>query len=139
MGKVLKKLLVITVRGTDLNLIPQYGKPRQMILLTVEDCAAIFTGSAKLDKAIFGFGGTAQKITVLRSCVDLDLYKPMDRTETRTRFAVSCFAPASVGNLIPTKGPTCMSDCRAAMLPVLLRNSLDGNRLRMDNSRSFAT
>ena len=104
MGKALNKPVVITARGTDINLIPQYDKPRKLILQAAEDCAAIITVSAALKNAIVGFGGTAQKITVLRNGVDLDLFKPMERSEARARFGVSRFAIASVGNLVPNKG-----------------------------------
>jgi len=103
-GKALGKPVVITARGTDINLIPQYDKPRKLILQAAEDCAAMITVSAALKNAIVGFGGTAQKITVLRNGVDLDLFKPMDRTEARAKYSVSRFALASVGNLVPNKG-----------------------------------
>jgi teichuronic acid biosynthesis glycosyltransferase TuaC len=103
-GKVLNKPVVITARGTDINLIPQYDQPRKMILQAAEDCAAMITVSAALKNAIVGFGGTAQKITVLRNGVDLELFKPEDQQAARAKFGVSGFVLASVGNLIPTKG-----------------------------------
>jgi teichuronic acid biosynthesis glycosyltransferase TuaC len=103
-GKALNKPVVITARGTDINLIPQYERPRKMILQAAEDCAAIITVSAALKDAIVGFGGTAQKITVLRNGVDLELFYPEDRAKARDKFGVTRFALASVGNLIPTKG-----------------------------------
>jgi hypothetical protein len=40
-GKALNKPVVITARGTDINLIPKYDRPRRMILQAAEDCAAI--------------------------------------------------------------------------------------------------
>lgn len=103
-GKALNKPVVITARGTDINLIPQYPKPKQMILQAAEDCAAIITVCAALKDAIVGLGGTAHKITALRNGVDLELFKPVDRQAARERFGVSGFILASVGNLIPTKG-----------------------------------
>ena len=103
-GKALGKPVVITARGTDINLIPQYPKPRQMILDAARDCAAMITVCAALKDAIVGLGGTAEKITVLRNGVDLNLFHQENRNEARARFGLSRYALASVGNLIPSKG-----------------------------------
>ncbi|MBA3033137.1 MAG: glycosyltransferase family 4 protein [Gammaproteobacteria bacterium] len=104
-GKALNKPVVITARGTDINLIPQYSKPRQMILDAARDCAAMITVCAALKDAIVGLGGAAEKITVLRNGVDLELFKPEDRQQSRATFGMKGgFAIASVGHLIERKG-----------------------------------
>jgi glycosyltransferase involved in cell wall biosynthesis len=103
-GKALNKPVVITARGTDINLIPRYPKPRRMILDAARDCAAVITVSAALKDALVGVGGTEEKITVLRNGVDLELFTPEDRSQARAKFGITRFALASVGNLIPTKG-----------------------------------
>lgn len=104
-GKALGKPVVITARGTDISLIPQYPKPRQMILDAARDCAAMITVCAALKDAIVGLGGTAGKITVMRNGVDLALFKPEDRQKARGDFGMnSTFAMASVGHLIERKG-----------------------------------
>ena len=103
-GKALGKPVIITARGTDINLIPQYPKPRQMILDATRDCAAMITVCAALKDAIVGLGGTAEKITALRNGVDLELFRPDDRVQARQKIGITRFALASVGNLIPTKG-----------------------------------
>jgi hypothetical protein len=41
------------------NLIPQYDKPRKLILQAAADCAAMITVCAALKYAIVGLGGTA--------------------------------------------------------------------------------
>jgi glycosyltransferase involved in cell wall biosynthesis len=104
-GKALGKPVVITARGTDINLIPQYDTPRRMILQAAEDCAAMVTVCAALKDAIVGLGGTAEKITVLRNGVDLALFHPADRPAARAAFGMNDrFALASVGHLIERKG-----------------------------------
>ena len=104
-GKALGKPVVITARGTDINLIPQYPKPRQRILDAAHDCAAMITVCTALKDAIVGLGGTAEKITVLRNGVDLDLFKPEDRQRARQTFGMNDrFAIASVGHLTERKG-----------------------------------
>lgn len=104
-GKALNKPVVITARGTDINLIPQYPKPKQMILQAAEDCAAMITVCAALKDAIVELGGPAEKITALRNGVDLELFRPEDKSQARTAFGMSDkFAIASVGHLIERKG-----------------------------------
>ena len=104
-GKALNKPVVITARGTDINLITQYEKPRKLILQAAEDCAAMITVSAALKEAIVSLGVPPAKITVLRNGVDLELFRPEDRGPARTAFRLTDrFAIASVGNLIPEKG-----------------------------------
>lgn len=104
-GKALNKPVVITARGTDINLIPQFEKPRQLILQAAEDCSAMITVCAALKDAIVSLGGTAQKITVLRNGVDLELFRPEDRARARAAYGMNDkFAIASVGHLIERKG-----------------------------------
>lgn len=103
-GKALNKPVVITARGTDINLIPQFEKPRKLILQATRDCAAMITVCQALKEALIKLGAPAGKITVLRNGVDLDLFHPEDRQEARARFGVSGFVLASVGNLLPSKG-----------------------------------
>jgi glycosyltransferase involved in cell wall biosynthesis len=103
-GKVLNKPVVITARGTDINLIPQYEKPRKMILQAAKECAAMIAVSAALKDSIVGVGGTAEKITVLRNGVDLTLFHPEDREAARAKYHCGRHVLACVGNLIPSKG-----------------------------------
>lgn len=104
-GKALGKPVVITARGTDINLIPQYPKPKQMILQAAADCAAMITVCAALKDALVELGAPADKITVLRNGVDLELFHPEDKAQARAAFGLGeRFAIASVGHLIERKG-----------------------------------
>lgn len=104
-GKALNKPVVITARGTDINLIPQYDQPRRMILQAAADCAAMITVCAALKDALVDLGAQADKITALRNGVDLELFKPEDQPHARAAFGMNeTFAIASVGHLIERKG-----------------------------------
>ena len=104
-GKALNKPVVITARGTDINLIPQYDQPRRMILQAADDCAAMITVCAALKDAIVSLGGAPEKVTALRNGVDLELFRPEDRPQARAAFGMSDrFAVVSVGHLIERKG-----------------------------------
>ncbi len=115
-GKALDKPVVVTARGTDINLIPQYAKPRKLILQAAADCAAMITVCAALKDAIVGLGGTAQKITALRNGVDLELFQPEDKAQARAAFGMNDqFAIASVGHLIERKGHHLVVEALAQM------------------------
>jgi len=104
-GKALNKPVVITARGTDINLIPQYDQPRRMILQAADDCAAMITVCAALKDAIVSLGGAPEKVTALRNGVDLEFFQPEDRSQARAAFGMSDrFAVVSVGHLIERKG-----------------------------------
>lgn len=115
-GKALNKPVVITARGTDINLIPQYEKPRRLILEAARDCAAMITVCAALKDAIVGVGATAQKVTVLRNGVDLKLFHPEDRAAARAALGMpQGFAIASVGHLVERKGHHLVIEALARM------------------------
>lgn len=104
-GQALGKPVVITARGTDINLIPQYDKPRRMILQAAKECVAMITVCQALKEALIELGAPAEKITVLRNGVDLELFHPEDKPSARAAFGMNDrFAIASVGHLIERKG-----------------------------------
>lgn len=116
-GKALNKPVVITARGTDINLIPQYPRPKQMILQAAADCAAMITVCAALKDAIVDLGGPAEKITALRNGVDLQLFQPEDKPQARAAFGMNeKFSIASVGHLIERKGHHLVIEALAKIL-----------------------
>lgn len=103
--KWLNKPLVITARGTDINLIPKYKKPRQKILQAAQTADAIITVCAALKDAIVELGVDAEKVTVLRNGVDLHKFQlPHDRDALRTQLNLDKPTLLSVGHLIERKG-----------------------------------
>ena len=104
LGRALGKPVVITARGTDINLIPRYALPRRMILSASRRCDAIITVCTALKDALISLGADGSKIAVLRNGVDLDLFHPEDRATAQSSFGVTRFALASVGHLVERKG-----------------------------------
>lgn len=96
--------VVITARGTDINLIPQFRRPRQLILKAAKDAGALVTVCQALKDELVGLGVPDSKITALRNGVDLEQFKPLDRASLRQKWQVSGFVLASVGLLIERKG-----------------------------------
>ena len=96
--------VVITARGTDINLIPDYPRPRRLILKAAENAAAIITVCQALKDRLIELGAPASKITVLRNGVDLEKFHVKDRDALRSKFGVRGLVLASVGLLIERKG-----------------------------------
>jgi len=96
--------LTITARGTDINLIPDYARPRRLILEAAERAGAVITVCQALKDRMIELGAEGEKITVLRNGVDLQAFRVKDREALRARLGVKGFVLASVGLLIERKG-----------------------------------
>jgi glycosyltransferase involved in cell wall biosynthesis len=103
-GRWLDKPVVITARGTDINLLPQFALPRRMILWAARRAAALVTVSAALKAALIQLGVNASKISVLRNGVDTRLFHPVDRASQRARLGLTGTVLLMVGNLVALKG-----------------------------------
>jgi len=104
-GKELQKPVVITARGTDINQIPQYKRPRRMILKAAQECARIVTVCTALKQGLVDIGAPAEKIEVLRNGVDLQLFYPVDKQGARSSLGMDdSLSLASVGHLVERKG-----------------------------------
>src|SRR5262249_10717743 len=85
LGKCLRKPVVVTARGTDVNLIPRHFIPRSMIRYAAREAAGIIAVSQALKIALVDLGVPEAKVSVLRNGVDLELFQPVDRSTARSR------------------------------------------------------
>jgi glycosyltransferase involved in cell wall biosynthesis len=105
LGQRLGLPVVLTARGTDVSLIPQFARPRRLILQSIAGAAAVIAVSAALREALIEIGAPAEKITVLRNGVDTILFRPpADRAATRAELDFVGPTLISVGLLIERKG-----------------------------------
>ena len=104
LGRWLHKPVVISARGTDINLLPDYAVPRRWIRWAAAECDAIITVSHALKDRLKELGTPADKVTVLRNGVDLELFRPLERQVVREQLGVAGTLLLSVGNLIEQKG-----------------------------------
>jgi glycosyltransferase involved in cell wall biosynthesis len=100
----LRKPVVVTARGSDVDVLPRQPLIRWMIRWTAARASAVVTVSAALGSSLVGLGVAPDKITVLRNGVDLDVFQPGDREDARRRWGFSGPALLSVGHLVPDKG-----------------------------------
>jgi len=105
LARALNKPVVITARGTDLNLFPEaYPLVRRLIVRAAWQADALITVCAALKDVLVGLGLPAEKVTVLRNGVDLGLFRPLPRAPLRAALGLDGPTLLSVGYLIERKG-----------------------------------
>jgi glycosyltransferase involved in cell wall biosynthesis len=105
LGRHFNKPVVITARGTDINLIPDYATPRRMILSAANRAAGLVTVCQALKDRMVDLGVQGERIQVLRNGVDLNTFRrPKDRAALRAKLNLDSRTVISVGHLIPRKG-----------------------------------
>src|SRR5262249_29566274 len=108
LGRWLGKPVVITARGSDINLFPTFAGPRRLICWAAHEAAAVVTVSDALRRALIALGIEAGRIVVLRNGVDTAYFRPEPRSEARQAIGIALPSTSqlavSVGNLVPLKG-----------------------------------
>lgn len=106
LSKWLGKPFVVTARGTDLSLIPQYALPRRLILQAAERASASIGVCQALMDSLAELGADQHKLNTLRNGVDLVRFQPEDRAQARHRLGLPERGHylLSVGHLVERKG-----------------------------------
>ncbi len=107
LGRALHRPVVITGRGTDLNLISTYAVPRRWMQWAARHAAGLVTVSVGLKRRLVALGAAPERVRVLRNGVDLAAFRsPADREATRRALGFTRPTLLAVGNLIPLKRHT---------------------------------
>ncbi|CAN7620926.1 glycosyltransferase family 4 protein [Massilia sp. LjRoot122] len=109
LARYFKKPLVITARGSDITLLPQYALPRRMIKWAARRADAVITVCNALRDEVVALDVPAERVTSLRNGVDLQLFRPLERR------ANPMFTLLTVGHLVPVKA----QELIIAALPLL--------------------
>lgn|SRR5574340_117261 len=105
LGKWLDKPVVITARGTDINLIADYALPRRMIRWAAHQAAASIGVSRALVDKLALLGAPPDKLHVLRNGVDAERFRPLPQCDARRALGLGDrLTLVSVGNLVELKG-----------------------------------
>lgn len=105
LGAALDRPVVVTSRGTDLTVLPDYHWPRRLMQRAIKRADGLITVSAALRDKLVTLGADPDKVRVLRNGVDLKHFRPLDRAEARARLGLQDAGAVllSVGNLVPGK------------------------------------
>jgi teichuronic acid biosynthesis glycosyltransferase TuaC len=103
LGQVLGRPVVVTARGTDLNIIPNYRVPRRWIRWAARHAAGLVTVSSGLKRRLEALGVSPERVRVLRNGVDLDRFHPYDREAARRAVGFARPTLLAVGNLVMLK------------------------------------
>ena len=106
LGKFLGLPVVVSARGTDINIYPSLRLIRSMLRWTLSEAAGVIAVSADLKKKIIDLGISEKKIEVIPNGVDVRRFQPQDMSEARRRLGLTEAGPmiVSVGSLIESKG-----------------------------------
>ena len=105
LSKILRIPVVITARGTDINLFPEFKLPRAWIKWAARHADHMITVSFALRQRLIELGANGKKITVLRNGVDLEMFSPQPNRELiRNEKTLPKVVLLSVGRLERLKG-----------------------------------
>lgn len=124
-GRRLRLPVVLTARGSDVSLLPEYALPRRMILWAARQAAAVICVCQALADRLVVLGVPPERLRVLRNGVDLEFFSPRSRDGARAVTGMHGRTLLSVGHLIERKGHHLVIEALAA-LPADLRLTIVG-------------
>jgi len=106
LGKLLRIPVIVSARGTDINVYPSFYLIRPMICWTLRRASALIAVSAALKTAIAALGTDENKIRVVSNGVDSERFQNSKQEEARRQLNLPLEGRLilSVGALIPSKG-----------------------------------
>lgn len=113
--------LVLTARGTDVNVLARQERAGRRVLWASRKAAAVIAVSTRLKEGLVALGVEADKIRVVRNGVDTDVFTPMDRLAARTLLGLNQRRTfVCVGNLVREKGFELAINCVSTLSSVQL-------------------
>jgi teichuronic acid biosynthesis glycosyltransferase TuaC len=103
LGRAVGRPVVITARGSDLNIIARHAIPRLWIRWAARQADGLVAVSNGLRQRLAELGISADRVRVLRNGVDLSLFRPYDREAARQKLGFARPTVLAVGNLVALK------------------------------------
>jgi teichuronic acid biosynthesis glycosyltransferase TuaC len=103
LGRAVGRPVVVTARGSDLNLIARHAIPRRWIRWAARHAAGLVAVSGGLKQRFVELGIAAERVRVLRNGVDLTRFRPHHRETARQALGFTRPTLLAVGNLVPLK------------------------------------
>jgi teichuronic acid biosynthesis glycosyltransferase TuaC len=89
LGMALNVPVVISARGTDINVFPSFPAIRPMIRWALHHAAGIVAVSASLKNSMVGLGIAAARISVIPNGVDVYRFRPKEQGEARRELGLT--------------------------------------------------
>jgi teichuronic acid biosynthesis glycosyltransferase TuaC len=104
-AKALRRPLVISARGSDINLIGDMPVPRERMLEAARSAQALIAVSGALAQKMEAMGMPGDRLHVLRNGVDMEAFAPHPRVDARRRMGLAETGALvlGVGNLVDEK------------------------------------
>jgi len=103
LGRALGRPVVVTARGSDLNIIAEYAAPRRWICWSARRADGLVAVSSGLKRRLVALGIVEERVHVLRNGVDLAFFRPTDRDVARQALGLTRPTLLAVGNLVGLK------------------------------------
>jgi glycosyltransferase involved in cell wall biosynthesis len=106
LGRVFKIPVVVSARGSDINLYAQWPIMRWLIRFTLQKADHVIAVSEALKRRMVALGISQQAISVVPNGVDRQKFRPALKSEARKSLGIPAEAQVilSVGHLTPNKG-----------------------------------
>jgi len=106
LGQKLHLPVVITARGSDINLFSQMPLIRPLLRQALKSAAGVITVSEALKQRVVELGIDAEKIAVIRNGIDRTVFYPRDRSAARQKLGLDANAQliVTVASLTANKG-----------------------------------
>ena len=115
LGRALGRPVVVTARGSDLNVIAEFAVPRRWIRWAARQADGLVAVSSGLRRRLVGLGIPEERVRVLRNGVDLTLFRPSDRETKRRTLGLTRPTLLAVGNLVGLKRHRLMVEALAGL------------------------
>lgn len=106
LGRILALPVIVSARGTDINVYPSFPLIRPMLRWTLRNAAGAIAVSADLKNKMTQLGVPDEKIRVISNGVDVERFQPQNAEASRRSLGLPEEGPIalSVGSLIESKG-----------------------------------
>jgi teichuronic acid biosynthesis glycosyltransferase TuaC len=106
LGALFKKPVVVSARGSDVNLFSKFKTIRPMLRHVLKEASRVVAVTQPLKNLMVELGCPSEKITVVSNGVDAVKFTPQERTEVRQKLGLPAGCPIvlSVGHLSENKG-----------------------------------
>ncbi|MFW2404281.1 MAG: glycosyltransferase family 4 protein [Gammaproteobacteria bacterium] len=105
LGRWLGLPVVLTARGSDVNVFTKFAAPKAMIRSALKHCERVITVSEALRAKLLELDVPPDRVVTLRNGVDLERFRPSaDREGLRKSLGFSGTTLLCVGNLVELKG-----------------------------------